>query len=164
MRFLEKAANVSMILAVAVFLVLVSRGELARHRLPDTSPKALVGKTLNLPGVHFPQDRDSLVLAISSSCHFCKESLPFYRELGERSDGRLNLVAVMPQTEPEARSYIQGAAVRATQVVSANLDSIGVRATPTILLVNGAGKVQNAWVGLLDEKAQQSLLAVVLPH
>jgi thioredoxin-related protein len=164
MKILEKIANISLILGVSVFLVIVARGEFAKHSLPDTSPKALLGKTIHLPGVSFPQQHDSLVLALSTSCHFCKESLPFYKDLSEKSQGRLDVIAVLPQTESEAQTYVQDAAVKTTQVVSASLDTIGVYATPTLLLVDNNGKVQDAWVGLLDEKTQQKLLAVALPN
>jgi hypothetical protein len=40
---------------------------------------------------------------------------------------------------------------------------IGVRGTPTVLLVDGSGKVKQAWVGRLDEKSQQDLLSQALP-
>lgn len=160
MKILERAANLATIAGVAVFLVLVLRGELAKRRAPDMSPNAFVGKTVRLPGVSFPQPRASLVLALSTSCHFCKESLPFYKDLADQATGRVNVVALLPQSQAEAQSYVQEAGVKATQVVSSSLDSIGVNATPTVLLLDGTGKVQGAWVGLLDEKAQRNLLAM----
>jgi hypothetical protein len=163
-KILERAANVSAILGVTVFLVLVFRGELAKRHPAGASAEGLIGRTVSLPGVIFPQQRNSLVLALSTSCHFCKESLPFYKDLTERSAGRLNVVAVLPQPAHEAQTYIQAATIKATQVVSADLDSIGVSATPTVLLLDSSGKVRGAWVGLLDDKAQKKLLAVVLPR
>ena len=159
MKLLEKMSNVALILGVGVFLVIVLRGELAKRHPPNTSPQALLGKTVSLAGVHFPQERNSLILALSTSCHFCKESFPFYKELTNKSLGRVDVFAVLPQPQVEAQTYIQGAAIQATQVISTNLDNIGVYATPTILLVNSAGKVQGAWVGLLDEESQHKLLA-----
>jgi hypothetical protein len=162
MKVLEKVANVSVILGVAVFLVLAFRGELAKRRPHNSSPESLVGKTIKLPGVAFPLEHNSLVLALSTTCHFCRESLPFYKDLSERSSGRLNVVAVLPQPQLEAQAYIQEAAIKATQVVSTSLDDIGVHGTPTVLLVDGTGKVRTAWAGLLDEKAQQKLLAAAL--
>lgn len=72
------------------------------------------------------------------------------------------MIALLPQSKPEAQSFIQQAAVRPTHVVSARLDTIGVYATPTILIVDGTGKVKSTWIGLLDETAQQKLMAAAL--
>jgi thioredoxin-related protein len=162
LKIIEKVANVSVILAVAVFLVLVARGELAKRHPPNLSPDALLGKMVTLPGVTFPQGRNALVLALSTSCHFCEQSLPFYKDLTEKSNGRFDVIALLPQPEPEARSFIERASVKPTRVVSARLDTIGVNATPTILVVDNTGKVKSAWIGLLDETAQQKLMADAL--
>lgn len=70
----------------------------------------LVGKTVTLPGVHFPAQRDKLVLAVSTSCHFCNDSLPFYRYLTSKLQGKLDIVAVCPQAQADAESYYQTSA------------------------------------------------------
>jgi hypothetical protein len=159
---LDKAANLAVILGIAVFLVVVGRNELTRHKPRVTSPDALTGKTISLPGVHFPQARNSFVLVLSTGCHFCQASLPFYRELASKSQGQLDMLAVFPQPQTEAQAFLQNASVTTTQVISASLDSVGVSATPTLLLVDGTGKVQAAWIGLLDEKRQQQAFSHVL--
>jgi thioredoxin-related protein len=122
-----------------------------------------VGKTIHLPGVHFRAQRDSLVLGISTSCHFCNESMPFYKGLANQLKGRLDLVAVLPQAQTEAENYVKAAGLSEARVVSSNLGSIGVYATPTLLLVDSTGKVKSEWVGKLDDATQKKVLATVLP-
>jgi hypothetical protein len=39
------------------------------------------------------------------------------------------------------------------------MENIGVEATPTLLLVNKAGVVTNAWVGELQSDQQEQVLA-----
>jgi hypothetical protein len=163
MKHLDKIANIAVIVGVIVFLGLVVRGDIGMHRATQPSTQDLVGKSVSLPGVQLPKDRSSLVLVISTTCHFCKDSLPFYKQLTEKSRGRLNVVAVLPQPKAEAQKFLQDAGVEADQIASANPDAVGARGTPTVLLVDGSGKVTQAWVGRLDEKGQQSLLAVALP-
>jgi len=160
MKYLDRAANVAVIVAVAVFLFMVFRGDIGRRQSPKDPSQELIGRTIALPGVQFSKGQNSLVVAVSTTCHFCKDSLPFYKQLAEKSRGRLNLVAVLPQPEAEAQKFLQDAGVTATQVVSASLDSIGVNGTPTVLLVNEEGKVKHAWSGRLDEKGQEDLLAI----
>jgi hypothetical protein len=89
--------------------------------------------------------------------------LPFYKRLTEQSRGRLNVVAVLPQPQPEAAKFLGDSGVVADQILSASPDSLGVRGTPTVLLVDGNGKVTRAWLGKLDEKGQQELLALASP-
>lgn len=165
MKNLDKIANLAILLAVAVFLTLVIRGEFSRHTAaPAPSPGALVGKTIGIPGVQFPAQRDSLVLGIPTSCHFCNESLPFYRQLSDELQGRLTFIAVLPQTQPDAVNYLKGAGLFQVQAVSANLGSIGVYATPTLLLIDSHGKIKSAWVGKQDEAGQRKILAALLPQ
>lgn len=147
MKVLERVANVAVILAVAVFLTLVIRGEFFRHApAPSHEPSALVGKTLRLPGLHFPAQRDTLLLVVSTSCHFCNESLPFYRQLTAQLQGKVDTVAVLAQTKTEAEAWLQGAGLSQVQIVSAPLESVGVYATPTLLLLDRTAKVQSGVV------------------
>jgi hypothetical protein len=121
-----------------------------------------VGSYINLPGVPPSQEHDSLLLAISTSCHFCQESLPFYRELSAKTQGKLDLIAVLPQPLAESQTFLQKGALSVTRVVSTNLNQFGVLGTPTILLVDTHGRVQEEWLGFQDDKARQQVLARIL--
>ncbi len=165
MKVLEKAANIAVIVGVVVFITVVVTDKLAPHAFRPGSvdpAMGLVGKTVRIPGVQYPQTRNSLVLALSTDCHFCKASLPFYKELASKSLGHVDVVAVLPQPLSEAQDYIQQAAVPTTRVISADLATIGVSGTPTVLLLDRAGKVQEAWLGHLDESRQKQVLSRVL--
>jgi hypothetical protein len=87
-------------------------------------------------------------LAISTQCHFCKDSTPFYRKLQEQM-GNVKTVAVLPQPVSEAEQYLSGEGVHVDQVKQAKMSGIGVSGTPTMLLVNSAGVVTKdmGWKG-----------------
>jgi hypothetical protein len=53
---------------------------------------------------------------------------------------------VLPQTQTEGEKYLKDAGLTGVRVVSAKLSTIGVNGTPTILLVDGAGKVKSACI------------------
>ena len=125
-------------------------------------PRALVGKSVTLPGTQLNPQHNSLLVAISTTCHFCKDSLPFYKTLAEKAQGKLDVIAVFPQPVAEAQSFLQQAQVAPTSVVSADLGKIGVQATPTMLLVNPQGKVLEEWMGKQDDSGEQRVLARVL--
>lgn len=165
MKVIERIANLAIIVAVAVFLVLVAKGKFFRSApaVPPRSAMAQVGSTVSLPGVHFPAQRDSLLLGISATCHFCRDSLPFYKQLTAQLQGKVSVIAVLPQKQADAEAFIRQAGITGAEVVSANLGSIGVYATPTLLLVDSKGKVKSAWVGEQDQAGQQKILSAVLP-
>jgi thioredoxin-related protein len=157
MRHIERIANVAIIVAVIAFLSVVVRKELFSRQLSGETAQSLVGRKINLPGVQFPNNKDSLVFVISTTCHFCRESLPFYKEFSEKSKGHLNMVWVLPQPEPEARKFLLDSGIQASRVISAAPNSLGVRGTPTAMLVDGGGKVIRVWPGKLDVAGQEEL-------
>ena len=164
MKYLDRITNIAVLIAVVVFLFSMGRNEYARRNIPkQMTAKDFVGKTVKLPGINFSPEHNSLILALSTACHFCQQSLPFYQELTAKANGQLDVIGLFPQPEAEAKKFFDDAHVRATQVVSAGLDVIGVSATPTLLLVDSKGKVIDAWMGELDDKGRQQLVGRVLP-
>jgi hypothetical protein len=128
--------------------------------MPGTA--SLVGTTVSLPGVQYPQGRDSLLMVVSTQCHFCQESLPFYQKLIPSVNNKVNVIAVLPQPKPEAQAWLSKSGITGTQVASASPGSIGVTGTPTLLQVDSSGKVKSAWIGKLDESAQQQVTKALL--
>jgi hypothetical protein len=162
MKTLETAGNISVLIAAVVLMIVIGRREFQQHPDSIQPVKALVGQIVTLPGVRFTTQKKTLVLAISTTSHFCKESEPFYKALVARSQGRLKIVAVLPQPLAEAESYVRQSIAPSVQVISSRLDSMGVTGTPTLLLIDGNGKVQQAWVGELDDKDQQQVQSLVM--
>jgi hypothetical protein len=54
--------------------------------------------------------------------------------------------------------------ILADDVVNSSLADIRIAATPTLLLVDQAGRVRNAWVGKLDEKGEKEVETALAPH
>lgn len=79
------------------------------RRLTDAAARIIApGETLDgrILGVDWARNQRTLVLAISTVCHFCKDSLPFYREIGATGTD-VRLVAVLPQPVVEARKFFK---------------------------------------------------------
>lgn len=157
MKSLDKIANIAIIIAVAVFLVVVGRNQFQRH-YADGYSENLIGKAIKLPDLRFPMPRRSIILALSTNCHFCQDSLPFYRTLATQTKGKVDLIAVFPQTDSGGRDYLEHATVSAAKVVSTDLSAIGVRGTPTVFLVGRDGKIQGVWNGFLTREAQEEIV------
>lgn len=142
MKSLDRIANLAVIVAVIVFLTLASQHEIGVQIPLHQASQVIVGRRIPIPGLE-PSGHQSLVLIMSTTCHFCTDSLPFYKSLSERVAGRLFVVAIFPQSESEARKYLESSGVRVNQVLSLTPDTLGVRGTPTVLLLDQEGRVKN---------------------
>src|ERR1035438_5659921 len=74
MKSLDKAANIAVILAALLFIFVVVRTEIRKRTYPDPAVAELHRTVVDLPGVHFPKQNKSLIIAVSTTCHFCQDS------------------------------------------------------------------------------------------
>jgi len=165
-RMLETVANLSTILvSLLLSVVLVKVFLLPEARPAASSPRHQVARGTSLkgslPGVDWAKNGRTLVLAISTRCHFCTDSAPFFQRISKERPASTKLLAVLPQTVDESRKYLDQEGVRVDDVKQAQLDSIKVSGTPTLLLVDSAGTVAEAWVGKLEATQEEDVLKVL---
>jgi len=164
----EVAANLALVVAVAVGLTVWLRRPNTAALLHNTNGPVAVsqypalGTQIVLPGVDWSPHKATLVVAISSACHFCVDSTPFYSEI-THSTHVAPIIVVMPQGEQDARTFLEKYAITPRSVVSASLPSIQVNATPTLMLVSSSGTVKQTWVGELND-AQKHEVFTALDH
>lgn len=158
MRRLEAIANVAVILvALAVGYAVLGR-YVREYR---TRPVAAGDRLAPIPNLEWKQHRRTLVLALNTGCHFCEQSVPFYRSLGERQEHGgidLDLVAVFPNDPAQVRQFMSTESLRVRSVAAVPLEKLRVNATPTLILVDNSGRVERAWVGMLSPAEQFELL------
>jgi hypothetical protein len=157
---LDLITNIAVIVTSVALLGFLGNSWYGSHHAPQSRgarARALVGSTVKLTGVDFTRKGKTLLIAVSSTCHFCEESQPFYRQLANMPGVTANLVAVLPMPQRDAENYVHSTISSSLQVVSASLDTIGVNSTPTLLLVDGQGKVERAWIGKLDDAGQKQV-------
>jgi hypothetical protein len=161
-RTVEVIANVAIIcVAIALGVVLVSR-TIRSYRVTisesvNTAP--VKDQKIQLPGVDWAKNEQTLVMAISSTCHFCTESAAFYRDIRARS--RVHTVAVLPQSVNEGRNYLSKLGVQVDEVLQVPLSSIDVNGTPTLMLVSREGRVVRTWIGKLPPDLENDVLLSV---
>jgi hypothetical protein len=163
---LETVANLSTALvSLLLSIVLVKVFLLPQGRPPASAARPQVAKGTSLkgslPGVDWSKNGRTLVLAISTRCHFCTDSAPFFQRISKDRPASTKLLAVLPQTVDESRKYLDEEGVRVDDVRQATLDSIQVTGTPTLLLVDKAGTVPGVWVGKLEPSQQDDVLRVL---
>lgn len=157
-RLLDSIANIAVIVASVVLLVYLGSSWYASRNSPrPPDARALIGSTIHLPGVNLALGSKTLLIAISPNCRYCRESEPFYRQLAKIPGLQTHLIAVVPVPLAEGKSYVNSSIDSSLEVVSDPLSEIHVQNTPTLLLVDGQGRVKNAWIGKLDDAGQRSV-------
>jgi hypothetical protein len=169
MSRLEKAANIVVIIVAAV---VAGNNLYGRFIAPKTgSQKAqrqLAGKPLSLPATLPVGRRGTITLFVAKDCHFCRESMDFYRQLAtvasEDNTCDLKLVAVGPQARENRGDIVSYLADQKLKVDGADVvdyASLGILGTPTLVLIDSSRLVKNAWAGLLPATTQKDVLARV---
>jgi hypothetical protein len=114
-----------------------------------------------LAGVDWSRNGQTLVLAISTHCHFCTESTPFFRQIAKEKKKDIKLLAVLPESVAEGEQYLNGEGVHVDHVSQVSLDSAGIPGTPMMLLVDSGGVVRNSWTGKLEPPVQEQVLSLL---
>jgi hypothetical protein len=163
MNRLEKVTNLAIVLACIVLIGTLARNfYLSTKPDPRTLPQIPKGAVVKLPGDAPSGQQPTLVLALSKNCRFCQESVGFYQKLTalkNSSPQGLRMVAVLPESKEEAEGYLKDQRIGVDAVVSMPVSKIGVRGTPTLLLLDEQQQLQEMWVGKLNEAQEAEVMA-----
>jgi thioredoxin-related protein len=170
LKWIELATNLLLVITSILLVAVLARNLLYRPDSKQTqtaSPPTKdsgknnlsVGTQLRVPELQGQQGKQTLILALSTSCRYCTESAPFYRRLRAEVDSRTQVVAVFPQTVERSRNYLTDLGVTVDQVIQSPLASISVSATPTLILVSDEGKVIDSWRGKLPVAAETEVMS-----
>jgi len=158
---IEVAANIAVILLAVVIGYVFLRD---RFATPGPGPNEVkVGD--QLPGLltyNWKAHERTLVLALRSGCHFCDESMPFYRRLAklEQSDQiDAHLVAIFPDDPAAVRQVVETQQLAIEVVPGFALDQVRVHGTPTLMLVDEQGRVSKVWIGELPAAGEAEVIA-----
>ena len=166
MKNFERAADVGIVVVALLLCLIVVRSQFFRPPASGNAcddrqtsdGKSSAGERIVLPEVDWQKNGETVLLALSTTCHFCADSAPFYRRLTEEKGG-VRVVAVTPQTVDVSKKYLDAKGLKVDEVTQSPLDSIGVEATPTLMLVDDSGVVTHKWVGRLDAEQEADVLA-----
>jgi thioredoxin-related protein len=162
MKKLEVFVNVGVIVLGAVILFFLVKTYRATQSASRPSLEPHVGDQLPaIPGVDWKANDRTLVLALKKGCHYCEDSMPFYRRLSELSEQKAlkaNLVAVFPDPVEDVDALVKAQHLSLQAVPSFPLPSLRVPGTPTMILADSSGRVLQDWIGLLSDRQQQELI------
>ncbi len=156
---LEVISNVTAIVAaVTLVAALLS----ARHRAQETMASAQKEGDAQLRGslplLEQPDGRHKvLLIAMSTTCSFCKASIPFYKRLESRPNHGAKVVPVFPQDGDQVQNFEREEGLSLPFKSNIELDRMGIVGTPTVILVDPWGHPQKTWTGLLNHTDEEEI-------
>lgn len=165
-RKIELAANMAIMVVAALLCVVLVKNYIIPKSVSTTDSVAIknqdqlisAGAKLPLSGIDWRENGRTLLLALSTTCHFCSESAPFYQQLLKERSGNIRIVAVLPQSISDSKDYLNRLGVAVDDIRQAQMSSLGVRGTPTLILVDNNGVVVNSWVGKLPKAEEAKVI------
>ncbi|HEY5838561.1 MAG TPA: hypothetical protein VIT19_05950 [Pyrinomonadaceae bacterium] len=139
-----------------------SRETVSRDDVPSPvnrrpNPQIEPGTKLQIDGIDWAGNGQTLVIALSDKCRFCTESASFYQRL-MKGRGKTRVVAVFPQSDAEGKSYLEKLSVTVDEIKHTSFPAIGIRATPTLILMDANGSALKSWVGKLAADRETEVL------
>jgi thioredoxin-related protein len=167
---LDTVANIAIILVCAIAAVVLVRTHFFPQQQPGP-PQVEKGEQYDqLKAVVPAGSNRALVVAVSPGCHFCNDSIPFYKNLIDQRNQKnsaVKFIAAVPVSEKpgeaqqlvaeESQKFASGGA-QPDGMVNLDFAAVKVPGTPTLMLVDNTGKVLDVWVGKLDPKAEKKVL------
>ncbi len=109
--------------------------------------------------VDWMKSERTLLVVLDKGCKFCLKSAPFYQRLLRESaeHKEVHVIAVFPHDIEEGKEYLKLIGVDISDVRHATLESLGVRGTPALLLVDKHGVLNGLWIGQLPQNAESTV-------
>jgi thioredoxin-related protein len=163
---LEMGAYVAIIgMALVVTATLIPKlvGRYFPKSVTQAAPALKAGDRISVPNEDWEKNGKTLLLVLSTSCHFCTESAPFYRTLVAKTQNeqQLHVAAIFPQSVEEGREYLSSLGIIVADVLNVPRQSFEVKGTPTLILVDDKGAVVNSWTGKLAPTEESAVISKV---
>ena len=155
----------SVILLVALVMAAKIMGFLERPLIfAEATTSQALGRRLSAQDSRWQKSDRTLVLVLRRGCHFCEESMPFYRKLSQlRSKNQIkaNIVAEFPDDEASVRFLMKSQNLSFEAVPNVPTSQLLVDGTPTAMLVDRKGDVLQTWDGRLSTRQEEALVTAL---
>lgn len=164
---LDVAANVAILCVCILIGVIGVKKFLLSDAHADARSAADMlrqGSHVELASVNWNRADRTLVLALSTKCHFCDDSADFYRRLAPAAAAAgVPVVAVFPQSVDEARVHwtSQNLPLSGVDFAQSSAGKLPIPGTPTLLLVDRKGVVLRAWTGKQPSPGEAEIIHAV---
>jgi thiol-disulfide isomerase/thioredoxin len=164
---LDTVANIAIIIVCAIAAFILIRNHFFNQNQAgggQRPPEIEAGEQYDALRQVVPAGAErALVVALAPGCHFCDESMPFYKRLvDERNQKGSNVKVIAAVSQEVAKAPEQekltAAGVQTDGLVVLDFESVKLRGTPTIVLVDNQGEVHKVWVGKQPASGEEEVL------
>jgi rhodanese-related sulfurtransferase len=151
-RRLGTVLNVSI-----VILLLTLSTILTKTYIFPTEPKVITyGDKISLSDVPLERGKQSVLLFLRSDCVYCTKSGGFYKDISQTlaQTGNTHLLAVFSKNDERSTDYMSEIGLANLVSIHASFKELGIVATPTMVLIDDMGQVQEVWRGKLSPKRE----------
>jgi hypothetical protein len=160
--YLDVASNVAVLLVALVILGNFAWVYLAGKPVPGLQSGLRKGESFSLiPGIDYSKNSQTLVIAMSSKCEYCNESISFFKQLLDanlENSNATRIVAVFPETAEEVWRYISEQQLNVNTIPGINFKALDLPGPPSAVLISNEGKVLNFWIGKPSKDAEKEML------
>lgn len=159
---------------VVILFAVVAIGVLVKNYFAPQGVKTSVaikkgGVFPEIAGVDYKKTPRTLILALNVDCRYCTRSVPFYNSLvraRQENTDQVNIVAAFINKDSAlVNSYLDEKQLSVQAIAGVDLDKLGIQSTPTLILVDRAGKVLDSWSGELQPEVEREVFAALgLPY
>jgi thioredoxin-related protein len=97
---------------------------------------------------------------MQKGCGYCEASVGFYKRLlNHPKKDSIQFFAVFPDESTDVENYISGLGMPTIPIRLNAFDSMGIQATPTIVVVDGKGEVTRTWRGKLSAVREAEVMS-----
>ena len=152
--YLETVTNVAVLLVALVFLTTIGWSFVASKTKvrPPVHPETGLrkGNVLRQPAsVDYNAAPQTLLLIMNIECHYCNESVPFYKKLATFTNTarRTKMVALFPNSPTAVSEYTQQNELSFQTLSSPDFELGKMLGTPTLILTNTKGRSSISGLG-----------------
>lgn len=142
---------------VALLSICVAMGLFIAYKRHQMPPSDTVGQQLNLPVL--VDAKLTIFVVIRDGCHFCEQSMPFYRSLVHAG---AKLAFVSPDPVHQTLSTLENAGIHAQTVFQLQENIPGLYGTPTIMVVDRKRIVLREYRGRLSHNLESAVISEIV--
>lgn len=161
-----------LLVIITVVTIAATGGDLFIRRYVNDSAPSIPLRSLEpgsrvaiIPGHPWEKSSYTLVLGLRLGCPYCEASMPFYQRLIqlERSGKlRTHIIAVFPDPGERLFRILPDGLTGADVIAGVTLGNIGIRSTPTVMVIAADSTLLNVWRGQLSDDGEEEVLRAVM--
>jgi len=158
-------ANVGIILATIMVGIIFVKNYILKptNSTNNSDVVKLIGAKLPLSNVDWTKNNQTLLFVLQKDCRYCTDSAPFYQRIAgnEKIKSKTQFIAVFLHSISEGAEYLKQSSIPIGEIKEISLKDLGVRGTPTLLLVDFTGVVKNVWRGKIPASKENEVFNIL---